>query len=179
MQISPEQGAFLAFLLRLMGATKVVEVGTFTGYSALTMAAALGDGGRLVACDTSVEWTRLGEQAWAEAGLADRIELHIGPGVDTLAALQDDPDAGSWDFGFIDADKVNSIAYYEALLRLLRPGGVVALDNALWSGAVADPEDHSENTSALRAAVLHICSDPRVVHTMLPIGDGLLLALKR
>ncbi|MCB9596292.1 MAG: class I SAM-dependent methyltransferase [Sandaracinaceae bacterium] len=176
MQIGPEQGAFMAWLVGTLGAKRCLEVGTFTGYSALAVAGALPADGRLLCCDVSEEFTSVARRYWAEAGLAERIELRLGPAVDTLAALDDD---GTWDFAFIDADKPNYDAYYEHCLRLLRPGGTIAIDNVLWGGAVADSAKQDESTRALRAINEKVGADPRVAACMVPIGDGLTLARKR
>ncbi|MEQ8964841.1 MAG: class I SAM-dependent methyltransferase [Azospirillaceae bacterium] len=179
MQISPEQGQFMALMVKLTGARRIVEVGTFTGYSALCMAEAMPEDGRLVACDVSEDWTAVGRRYWAEAGVADRIDLRIAPAVDTLAALAGEGWAGSVDLAFIDADKTNYERYYEALLGLLRPGGLIMVDNVLWNGAVADPEKDSEDTVALRAFNAARATDDRIDLSLLPIGDGLTLARKR
>lgn len=176
MQISPEQGGFMALLVKLMGARQCLEVGTFTGYSALTVAAALPEGGRLVCCDVSEEWTAVGRRYWERAGVADRIDLRIAPALETLDCLLADGAAGSFDFAFIDADKENYDGYYERCLRLVRPGGAIAVDNVLWSGKVADPEDDSETTRAIRALNEKIAGDDRVEACLLTIGDGLTLA---
>jgi predicted O-methyltransferase YrrM len=175
MQIGPDQGQFLGFLVGLLGARRVLEIGTFTGYSALAMARALPADGRLDACDVNREWTDIGRRYWAEAGLADRITLHLGPALDTIAGFSPD----SFDLAFIDADKTSYDAYYEACLRLVRPGGVVALDNMLWSGTVADMTDMHPDTLALRALNAKIQADERVDMSLLPIGDGLMLARRR
>ncbi len=174
MQIGPEQGAFMGWLVGLMGARRCLEIGTFTGYSALCIAGAMPEGGRLLCCDVSEEYTAVARRYWAKAGLAPRIELRLGPAVDTLATLD-----GEWDFAFIDADKPSYDAYYEACLRLLRPGGVVAIDNVLWGGSVANPENTEASTQALRALNEKVGGDPRVDACMVPIGDGLTLARKR
>ena len=176
MQISPEQGAFLQLLLSVMGARRVVEVGTFTGYSALCMALALPADGELVACDVSEEWTSMGRRYWAEAGVADRIDLRVAPALDTLRALSDAGRDGTFDLAFIDADKGNYPEYYDRCVRLVRPGGVVAVDNALWSGSVADPSDTEPSTEAIRETVRRAHADPRTSGMLLPLGDGLLLA---
>lgn len=176
MQISPEQGRFMAFLVGALGVRLALEIGTFTGYSALCVAQALPAGGKLVCCDVSAEWTAVGQKAWAAAGVADRVELHVGPALDTLAALRAQGLEGKFDFAFIDADKPNYDAYYEQCLVLIRQGGIIAVDNVLWSGAVADPANQSESTMALKALNKKIFSDPRVDAVMLPIGDGLTLA---
>ena len=179
MQISPEQGALMAMLVGLMGARRCLEVGTFTGYSALSVALALPAEGRLVCCDLSREWTDVARRYWDSAGVADRIELRIGPASDTLDALLAEGDADSFDFAFIDADKPNYDAYYERALRLVRPGGVIAIDNVLWSGAVIDPEDDTPDTRAIRALNDKIAGDERVDAVLVPIGDGLTLARRR
>lgn len=179
MQISPEQGQFMALLIELLGARRCLEIGTFTGYSALCVAAALPPGGTLVCCDISREWTDIARRYWQAAGLADRIDLQLGPALDTLDTLRKAGEAGRFDFAFIDADKQNYPAYYERCLELLRPGGVVALDNALWSGRVADQHDNDPDTVALRDLNRTIHADQRVTMSLVPIGDGLLLARKR
>jgi O-methyltransferase len=179
MQISPEQGQFMALLVELMGATRAVEVGTFTGYSALMVAQALPPEGRLVACDVSLEWTEVGRPFWRAAGVEHKIDLRLGPAVETLDGLLEDGQAESFDFAFIDADKVNYSAYYERCLALLRPGGVVLIDNVLWSGSVADPAVDDPDTEAIRTLNRHIRADMRVSVSMLPVGDGLTLARKR
>ena len=179
MQISPEQGALMAMLVGLMGARRCLEVGTFTGYSALSVALALPADGRLVCCDLSREWTDVARRYWDSAGVAGRIELRIGPAIDTLDALLAEGDADSFDFAFIDADKPNYDAYYERALRLVRPGGVIAIDNVLWSGAVIDPEDDTPDTRAIRALNDKIAGDERVDAVLVPIGDGLTLARRR
>jgi O-methyltransferase len=176
MQISPEQGRFMAFLVGALNVRLALEIGTFTGYSALCVAQALPADGKLVCCDVSADWTAIGQQAWTEAGVADRVELHIGPATDTLAALRAKGFDGRFDFAFIDADKPNYDAYYEHCLFLVRQGGIIAVDNVLWSGAVADPTDEAPSTMALKALNKKIFSDPRVDAVMLPIGDGLTLA---
>jgi predicted O-methyltransferase YrrM len=179
MQIGPDQGRLLAMLVHLLGARRALEVGTFTGYSALAVAVALPEDGKIIACDISAEWTRIARRYWEEAGVAGRIELHLGPARDTLATLIRDGAAGSFDFAFIDADKTAYDAYYEACLTLLRPGGLIALDNMLWNGAVADPRVHDPDTSVLRALNLKIRDDGRVESCLLTVGDGVMLARKR
>lgn len=179
MQISPEQGRFLAFLVELIGARRYLEVGVFTGYSSLAVALALPDDGRVVACDRSETWTGIARRYWAEAGVESRIELRLGLGVDTVAGLVAEGAAGSFDFAFFDADKESSLEYYERGLELVRPGGVLAFDNALWDGRVAEPSDDAASTRALRALNERVCSDPRVSASLVPIGDGLLLARRR
>jgi caffeoyl-CoA O-methyltransferase len=178
MQISPEQGQLLALLVQAIGARRVVEVGTFTGYSALWIATALPDDGRLVCCDVSPEWTAIGQKHWARARVAHKIDLRIAPALDTLDALLAAGAAGSYDMAFIDADKTNYDRYYERCLRLLRRGGLVAIDNVLWGGSVADRGRGSADTRALRAVNDKIHRDRRVAMSMLPVGDGMTLALK-
>jgi len=178
MQIGADQGVLLAFLIRLIGARNAIEVGTFTGYSALAVASALPPGGRLVCCDVSEEWTAIARRYWAEAGVADRIELHLRPAQETLAELLRRNGAGAFDFAFIDADKTGYDAYYEACLALLRAGGLIAIDNVLWSGTVADPSDQKPDTVALRALTAKVRDDSRVDACLLSIGDGVLLARK-
>ncbi len=179
MQISPEQGQLMVVLVELIDARHCFEVGTFTGYSALCVARALPEGGRLVACDVSEEYTSIGREFWAEAGVADRIDLRIGPAVDTLDGLIEAGEAGRYDFGFIDADKPNYDAYYERGLVLLRPGGLLAVDNVLWGGSTANPDDDRASTRAIRALNQKIFEDERVSASMVPIGDGLTLCRKR
>ena len=179
MQISPEQGQLMALLVRLMGARRAIEVGVFTGYSALSVALALPPEGLLVACDVSEEWTAMARQYWSKAGVAQRIDLRIAPALRTLDGLIAEGGAGQHDFAFIDADKSNYIAYYERCLVLLRKGGLVAVDNTLWSGAVADPANQERDTLAIRAFNDRVHADARVDLAMLSIGDGLTLALKR
>ena len=179
MQIGADQGVLLAFLVRLIGAKNAIEVGTFTGYSALAVASALPAGGRLVCCDVSDEWTAIARRYWAEAGVADRIELHLRPAQETLAELLQRNGAGTFDFAFIDADKTGYDGYYEACLALLRPGGLIAIDNVLWSGTVADPADQRPDTVALRAITAKVRDDARVDACLLSIGDGVLIARKQ
>jgi len=179
MQIAPEQGQLMALLVELIGARQTLEVGTFTGYSALAVARALPANGRVVACDISEEYTAIGRPFWEEAGVADRIDLRIGPALDSLAALAREEPAGSFDFAFIDADKTNYAGYFEACLTLLRPGGLVAVDNVLWSGSVADPAMDDDDTVALRSFNAALSKDERVSISLVPIGDGLTLARKR
>jgi caffeoyl-CoA O-methyltransferase len=175
MQIAPEQGAFLTILTRLIGARQAVEVGTFTGYSALCIARGLPAGGHLLCCDVNDEWTSIGRRYWAEAGLSDRIELRLGPAGDTLKALPSDV---SFDLAFIDADKPNYGLYYDEILAHLRPGGAILVDNVLWHGAVVD-DSHDANVDAIRAFNDRIAHDDRVETVMLPISDGLTLIRKR
>ncbi|MGH6662843.1 MAG: class I SAM-dependent methyltransferase [Rhodospirillales bacterium] len=179
MQISPEQGQFMALLVELMGARRCLEIGTFTGYSALAVARALPADGTLVTCDISADYTARAKPYWQEAGVADRIDLRIGPAVKTLDKLLDDGQAGSFDFAFIDADKTNYNNYFQRVLDLLRRGGLVCVDNVLWSGAVVDPGRDDEDTEAIRAFNKALAGDPRVSLSLVPIGDGLTLARKR
>jgi predicted O-methyltransferase YrrM len=178
MQISPEQGRFMAFLVELIGVRRYLEVGVFTGYSSLSVALAMPPDGRVVACDRSEEWTRIARRYWQEAGVADKVELRLGPALDTLDALIEEA-PNSFDFAFFDADKEGSLEYYERGLALVRQGGIVAFDNTLWAGRVADPADGSESTRAIRALNTRASGDLRVTAALVPIGDGLLLARKR
>ena len=179
MQISPEQGQFMALLVRLTGARRCLEVGVFTGYSSLATALALPEDGRIVACDVSEEWTAVARRYWQRAGVDHKIDLRLAPATETLDALVAEGRGGTFDFAFIDADKTNYLAYYERTLALLRTGGLVLIDNTLWSGKVADPEVADADTVALRHfnEVLH--RDERVDLSLLPVGDGLTLARKR
>lgn len=179
MQIGPDQGLFLGLLVRMLDARRVVEVGTFTGYSSLAMALALPPGGRIVCCDISEEYTAVARRYWKEAGVADRIDLRLGPATETLAGLLANDGPGSHDLAFIDADKTGYDAYYEACLKLLRPGGIIAIDNVLWSGRVADPSVKDADTEALRALNLKVRDDRRVDAVVLTVGDGLTLARKK
>lgn len=176
MQVSPEQGAFLTLLARILGARRALEVGTFTGYSTLCLARGLGEGGRVLTCDVSEEWTRIARRHWERAGVAERIDLRIGPALETLRGL---PAEEAWDLGFIDADKPGYPGYYEEILARLRPGGLVLVDNVLWSGAVVDPAKDDPNTTAIREFNDRVAADERVEAVMLPIADGLTLARKR
>ena len=179
MQISPEQGQLMALLVKLLGARRTLEIGVFTGYSALAVALALPEDGRIVACDLSEEWTAIARRHWERAGVAHKIDLRLAAATRTLDALLAEGAAGTFDFAFIDADKANYVAYYERCLELLRPGGLVAADNTLWSGRVADPDDRSEDTEAIRAFNDHLHRDSRVDIAMLSIGDGLTLARRK
>ena len=169
----------MSLLVELIGARKAVEVGTFTGYSALCVAQALPADGTLVCCDVSEEWTAVGKKYWEQAGVSDRISLRIGPAVDTLKAMCDAGEENTFDFGFIDADKTNYRSYYEHVLALLRIGGLLLIDNVLWGGSVANPDKTDEDTEAIRALNTFLHQDDRVSLRMLPVGDGLTLALKR
>ena len=178
MQVSPEQASFMALLCRILNARKTIEVGTFTGYSALAVAEVLPDDGTIVACDVSDEWTRVGKPFWEQAGVSHKIDLRLAPANDTLNTLIKEGHEDSFDFGFIDADKSNYQSYYEKCLILIRPGGVVAVDNVLWGGRTADPQIQDQSTTAIRTLNERIASDARVFSTMIPIGDGLTLAQK-
>jgi predicted O-methyltransferase YrrM len=178
MQIAPEQGQLMQLLVRLLGARKTLEVGVFTGYSSLAVALALPADGRVVACDVSEEWTRVARRYWREAGVEDKIDLRLAPALETLDRLLAGGQAGTFDFAFIDADKANYEAYYERALELVRAGGLVAIDNVLWSGLVADPAATDEDTEAIRALNLKLRDDERVALSLLPVADGLTLALK-
>jgi len=179
MQIAPEQGAFLAMLVELIGARRCVEVGTFTGYSSTAVALALPDDGQIVCCDVSEEWTALARKYWSEAGVADKIELRIAPAAETLDQLLAAGEEGAFDFAFIDADKAGYDGYYEQLLRLVRPGGLIALDNTLWSGKVLDADAADADTRALRALNAKLADDERVTLCLLPVADGVTLARRR
>jgi len=179
MQIAPEQGQFLQFLVRLIGARRTLEIGVFTGYSALAVADVLPSTGTLVACDISEEYTRTARRYWREAGVDDRIDLRLAPADETLDALLDDGQAGTFDFSFIDADKERYDTYYEQSLQLLRPGGVIALDNVFRGGRVTDPEVDDESVRAVQRLNEKICDDDRVALSMLPLADGVTLAMKR
>jgi predicted O-methyltransferase YrrM len=178
MQIAPEQGQFMALLVQLLGVRRAIEIGTFTGYSSLAVMMALPADARMVCCDVSKEFTDIARRYWSEAGVADRIELRLGPALGTMDELIARGGAGSFDFAFIDADKENYDGYYERALVLLRQGGLVAIDNVLWGGAVADPQDRRETTEAIRRLNRKLLSDKRVAISMVPIGDGLTLARK-
>lgn len=178
MQISPEQGAFMALLCRVLNARFTLEVGTFTGYSALAVAQELPEGGKLVACDVSKEWTDIGRQYWVRAGVADKIDLRLAPATETLTNLLAEHGEGAFDFAFIDADKSNYDDYYELCLQLIRVGGLIAIDNVLWGGRTSDPTVTDNATVALRELNAKVRQDKRVFATMLPIGDGLTLVQK-
>ena len=179
MQIAPEQGQFMQLLVRLMGAQKTLEIGTFTGYSALAVALALPDDGQLIACDVSTDYTRIARRYWDEADVAHKIDLRIAPAIDTLDALLDDGHAGTFDFAFIDADKTGYDAYYERSLQLARPGGLIVLDNMLRGGRVVDPDPDDASTQAIAQLNDKLRDDDRVHLSLIPVADGLTLALKR
>jgi predicted O-methyltransferase YrrM len=179
MQIGPEQGQLMALLARLVGAKRCLEIGTFTGYSALWVALALPPDGRIIACDVNQRTTALAQRYWQEAGVADKIELRLAPALETLDRLIAEGGAGSFDFAFIDADKENYDAYYERALTLLRPGGLAVMDNMLWGGAVADERERDPTTAGLRALNKKLHDDQRIDLTLLPMGDGVTLARKR
>lgn len=179
MAISPVQGQFLRLLLKLTGAVKTLEVGVFTGYSSLCTALTLPPHGQLIACDVSAEWTAVAQRYWAAAGVADKVSLRLAPALETLDALLAEGQADSFDFAFIDADKTNYGGYYERALQLLRPGGLLVFDNMLWYGKVADPSVQDADTVALRALSAQLHHDERVFVSLVPIGDGLTLALKQ
>jgi predicted O-methyltransferase YrrM len=179
MQISPEQGRFMAFLVELVGVRRYLEVGVFTGYSSLAVALAMPADGRIVACDRSEEWTSVAQRYWREAGVSEKVDLRIGFALDTLDELLEGGARGTFDFVFVDADKEGALEYYERGLELLRRGGLFAFDNALWAGRVADPKNDEPSTLGVRALNSRVSNDPRVSATLVPIGDGLLLATKR
>ena len=179
MQIAPEQGQFMALLVRLLRARRCLEIGVFTGYSSLATALALPVDGRIVACDVSEEWTAIARRYWEQGGVAHKIDLRIAPATSTLDTLLGQGQAGTFDLAFIDADKTNYLAYYERTLQLLRPGGLVLIDNTLWSGRVADPAVTDPDTVALRELNSTLLRDERIDLSLLPVGDGLTLALKR
>jgi predicted O-methyltransferase YrrM len=179
MQIAPEQGQFMALLIQLMGAKKALEVGVFTGYSALWVALALPPEGRLIACDVNRDYTGIAQRYWEQAGVAQKIDLRLAPATETLAHLIAEGQQDRVDFAFIDADKSNYAVYYEQVLQLVRPGGLIAIDNVLWSGRVADPSVTDNRTQVLRRLNAALAADPRIRLSLVPIGDGLTLALKR
>ena len=179
MQISPEQSQFMALLVQLVGAKKTLEVGVFTGYSSLSVALALPHDGKIIACDVSEEYTAIARRYWQKAGVADKIDLRLAPALETLDRLLADGQAETFDFAFIDADKVNYEGYYERSLQLMRPGGLIAIDNVLWGGKVADSQFQNSTTLAIRALNQKLHHDERVTLSLVPIADGLTLALKR
>ncbi|MEW6529544.1 MAG: class I SAM-dependent methyltransferase [Thermodesulfobacteriota bacterium] len=179
MQISPEQGQFMALLIRLIGAERAIEIGVYTGYSGLWTALALPPSGRLIACDISKQWTDVARRYWKEAGVEKKIDLRLGPALDTLDRLLAEGRAGAFDFAFIDADKENYDAYYERCLALLRPGGLIAIDNTLWDGRVTAPDPGDDETMAIDALNAKLRKDKRIDLSLVPIGDGLTLVWKR
>ena len=178
MQIGPEQGQFMQLLVRLMGAKNCLEVGVFTGYSSLAVALVLPADGHIVACDISEKWTAIARKYWMEAGVAAKIDLRIAPALSTLDELISSGKGGSFDFAFVDADKINYLGYYERALTLVRSGGLIAVDNTLWGGQVIDKKSQSDDTKAIRQFNDRLRTDPRVHLSLLPVGDGLTLALK-
>jgi len=176
MQIGPEQGAFMTMLTQLAGATGALEIGTFTGYSAICVARGLADGGRLTCCDVSEEWTSVARKYWQRAGLADRIDLKLRPALETLQAM---PATESFDIAFIDADKTGYVSYWDEVVPRMRPGGVILVDNTLQDGRVIEPASQDANVQAIRAFNDHVIADERVVVVLLPIGDGLTMARKK
>jgi len=179
MQIAPEQGRFLALLVGLINARRCIEIGVFTGYSSLCIAEAMPDDGLLVACDINTNWTNTAKRYWQEAGVAGLVQLHLAPALETLNRLLSEGHTESFDFAFIDADKQQYVDYYECCLELLRPGGLIAVDNTLWGGSVADTSDQEPETVAIRRFNQHVLDDARVRLSMVPIGDGLTLAMKQ
>lgn len=178
MQIAPEQGQFMALLVQLIGAKKTLEIGVFTGYSSLIVALALPADGKVVACDISAEFTTIAQRYWQQAKVADKIDLHLAPALETLDKLLAGGEAETFDFAFIDADKSNYAHYYERSLQLIRPGGLIAIDNVLWSGRVADPTVQDNRTKKIRAFNEKLLQDQRINLSLVPIGDGLTLARK-
>lgn len=179
MQVTPDEGQFLAFLVRLLGVRKALEVGVFTGYSSLSVALALPEGGQLIACDVSEEYTAIARRYWEKANVAHKIDLRIAPALETLDSLLTEGAAGSFDFVFIDADKINYWNYFERSLQLVRSGGLIAVDNVLWSGQVINPGNHEASTEAIRTFNQKLYQDDRVTVCMLPVSDGITLAMKR
>ncbi|MBW4663278.1 MAG: class I SAM-dependent methyltransferase [Chroococcus sp. CMT-3BRIN-NPC107] len=178
MQIAPEQGQFMALLIQLIGAKKTLDIGVFTGYSALVVALALPQDGKVVACEVNQEYAEFARHWWHEAGIIDKVELHLAPAQDTLALLINRGEASSFDFAFIDADKSNYDTYYEQALQLVRPGGLIAVDNVLWSGQVADASIQDRRTNKIRAFNQKLHEDKRINLSLVPIADGLTLARK-
>ncbi len=179
MQISPDQGQFMALLIRMIAAERTIGLGVYTGYSSLCVAIALPSHGKVIACDVNEEWTTMARRYWAEAGVAHKVDLRMAPALQTLDKLLAEGQAGTFDFVFIDADKENYYAYYERSLELLRGGGLIAVDNVLWSGKVLDPQWIDRDTRSIRAFNSKLLSDDRVLLSMIPIADGLTLAWKR
>lgn len=179
MQIAPDQGQLLSMLVRLSGAQRALEIGVFTGYSSICIAQALPDEGQLIACDINAEWTDIARKYWSQAGLGDRIELRLAPAMQSLKHLLDMGEQSSFDFAFIDADKENYLGYYEACLQLVRPGGLICIDNVLWSGKVLESDTSDEETRAIQQLNQHVHTDERVDVVMLAVADGITLALKK
>ena len=180
MQISPEQGQFMSLLIKLMAAERAIEVGVYTGYSSLCVALAMPEQGKMEVCDVNEAWTSIARRYWKEAGVSSKIRLHLAPATRTLDGLLNRPgESGAYDFAFIDADKDNYNGYYERCLKLLRTGGLMAIDNVFWGGSVANPEITDKETNAIRALNQKIQTDERVDMSMIPIGDGLMLVRKR
>ena len=179
MQISPEQGQFMAFLVELIGARKTLEIGVYTGYSSLAVALALPDNGRITACDINAETSAIAKRFWKEAGVAQKIDLKLASALDTLDKLMQKGESDTFDFIFIDADKQNYVNYYERSLSLVRTGGLILIDNVLWNGQVADPKNRDKQTEAIRQLNQIIYNDPRVSMSLLPLSDGLTLVRKR
>lgn len=178
MQISPEQGQFMSLLVKMLGTKRTLEVGVFTGYSSLCIALALPPEGKIIACDVSEKWTAIARRYWKEAGVSNKIDLHLAPALQTLDGLLKKGKRAQFDFAFIDADKENYIPYYERVLELVRVGGLIAIDNVFWSGRVADAKNQEKDTNAVRAFNDHLKNDQRVALSLVPISDGLTLALK-
>ena len=179
MQIAPEQGQFMKMLVKLIGAKNTIEVGVFTGYSSLAIALALPEDGRIVACDVNPQYTSVAEKFWVSAGVREKIDLRIGPAKDTLLELINADLTGTFDFAFIDADKINYDHYYELCLQLIRPGGLITVDNVLWGGAVSDDTINDVDTNSIRALNDKLHQDERIDLSLVPVGDGLTLAMKR
>lgn len=179
MQIAPEEGAFLAMLVELIGARRCIEIGTFTGYSSTAVALALPEDGQLLCCDVSEEWTALARKYWDEAGVAGKIDLRVAPAAETLDRLLADGEQASYDFAFVDADKTGYDGYYERLLQLVRPGGLIAFDNTLWGGRVLDQDAEDEGTRAIQALNTKLAADERITLCLLPVADGVTLARLR
>lgn len=179
MQIAPEEGAFLAMLVELTGARRCIEIGTFTGYSSTAVALALPEDGRLICCDVSEEWTSLARKYWGEAEVAGKIDLRIAPAAETLDQLLADGEEGAYDFAFIDADKTGYDGYYERLLRLVRSGGLIAIDNTLWGGSVLDQDSEDEDARAIQTLNTKLAGDSRITLCLLPVADGVTLVRRR
>ncbi|MFL2771564.1 MAG: class I SAM-dependent methyltransferase [Rhodospirillaceae bacterium] len=179
MQISPEQGQFMALLIEILDAKRCLEVGVFTGYSAMTVAKAMGPAGKVIALDISEDFTAIAREHWRSAGIEAQIDLRLGPAIDTLEEMLEAGEQNTFDFAFIDADKGNYLAYYEAALQLIRPGGIIGIDNVLWDGSVADPSNIEADTESIRSLNEKLATDQCVTVSMIPIGDGLTLARKR